>query len=81
MEEHKTRMQQAVEAGYQHGRALRKAGLAEPEFAAAIESENPYPEAPLRTAWAAGCTAALHCKLKPPTIPDPLSPGGQFLVR
>ena len=53
----------------------------EAEFDAALEARNPHPEAPLRTAWAAGCLAAFSCRLKPPAIPDPLSPGGQFIVK
>jgi hypothetical protein len=81
MNEHKTQMQQAVDTGYEHGRALRKGGLPAPEFDAALEAQNPYPEPPLRTAWAAGCLAAFNCRLKPPAVPDPLSPGGQFVVR
>lgn len=79
MGDHHKQMQAAVDAGYEHGRALRKCGVTEVE--AAVEAENPYPEAPLRTAWAAGCLAALDCRLKPPVIPDPLSPGGEFIVR
>jgi len=81
MSEHKTRMQQAVDTGYEQGRALRKAGLSAPEFETALEAQNPYPEPPLRTAWAAGCLAAFNCRLKPPAVPDPLSPGGQFVVQ
>jgi hypothetical protein len=81
MTEHKTQMQQAVDAGYQHGRGLRKAGTSEGDFDRAIEADNPYPEPPLRTAWSAGCLAAFNCRLKPPAVPDPLSPGGQFIVK
>src|SRR5580692_8802620 len=81
MNEHKTRMQEAVDAGYEQGRALRKAGTSEAAFDAALEAQNPYPEPSLRTAWAAGCLAAFNCRLKPPVVPDPLSPGGQFVVQ
>jgi hypothetical protein len=81
MNEHKTKMQQAVDAGYEQGRALRKAGTSEAAFEAAQDAQNPYPEPPLRTAWAAGCLAAFNCRLKPPVVPDPLSPGGQFVVQ
>jgi len=81
MNEHKTQMQQAVDAGYEQGRAWRKAGMAATEFDAALEAQNPNPEPPLRTAWAAGCLAAFNCRLKPPMVPDPLSPGGQFVVQ
>jgi len=81
MNEHITKMQQAVDAGYEHGRTLRKTGMSEAQLDAAMETQNPHPEPPLRTAWAAGCLAAFNCRLKPPAIPDPLSPGGQFIVR
>ena len=81
MSEHGSRMQQAVDAGYERGRALRKAGMSEAQFDAALEVQNPHPEPPLRTAWSAGCMAAFNCRLKPPAIPDPLSPGGQFIVK
>lgn len=81
MDEHKTQMQQAVDDGYQAGRALRKGGTTESAFDAAMDAQNPYPSAPLRTAWAAGCMAAFNCRLKPPAVPDPLSPGGQFIVK
>ncbi len=81
MDEHKTKMQQAVDDGYQAGRALRKGGTTEGDFDAAMETQNPYPQAPLRTAWATGCLAAFNCRLKPPMVPDPLSPGGQFIVK
>ena len=81
MKEHTNRMQEAVDAGYQSGRDWRKSGMNEAEFDAALEARNPHPEAPLRTAWAAGCLAAFSCRLKPPAIPDPLSPGGQFIVK
>ena len=80
MSEHTSRMQEAVDAGYERGRALRKAGMGEAQFDAALEVQNPYPEPPLRTAWSAGCLAAFNCRLKPPAIPDPMSPGGQFIV-
>jgi hypothetical protein len=81
MNEHKTQMQQAVDAGYEHGRALRKTGMSGAAFDDALEADNPYPATPLRTAWSAGCLAAFNCRLKPPAIPDPLSPGGQFIVK
>jgi hypothetical protein len=81
MDEHRTRMQQAVDAGYERGRGLRKAGMGAADFDAVLETQNPYPEPPLKTAWAAGCAAAFNCRLKPHAIPDPLSPGGQFLVK
>jgi len=81
MDEHKTKMQQAVDDGYQAGRALRKGGTTEADFDAAMEAQNPHAQAPLRTAWAAGCMAAFNCRLKPPMVPDPLSPGGQFIVK
>jgi hypothetical protein len=81
MIEHTSKMQQAVDAGYEHGRALRKAGMGEAQFDAALEVQNPHPEAPLRTAWSAGCLAAFNCRLKPHAVADPLSPGGQFIVK
>ena len=81
MDEHKTKMQQAVDDGYQAGRALRKGGTTEADLDTIMEQQNPYPHAPLRTAWAAGCLASFNCRLKPPMVPDPLSPGGQFIVK